>query len=159
MVGWQRENDMAARDPQNFDNHVMIPKGLIKVALPIFIGVICSVVGLFMVKSIAGLCLIGTGTVLVGGGAIAGLALCRGYCTKLQDRIIRMEMGIRLEKLLPADLRSAIPNLTIPQLVGLRFASDAEMPDLVRKVVADNIEDRKVIKKMVSDWQGDYDRV
>ena len=150
---------MAARVPQNFDNHVVIPMGLVKVALPIFIGVICSGVGLFMVKSIAGLCLIGTGTVLVGGGAIAGLVLCRGYCTKLQDRIIRMEMGIRLEKLLPTDLHSAIPNLTIPQLVGLRFASDAEMPDLVRKVVAENIEDRKVIKKMVSDWQGDYARV
>ena len=52
---------MAARVPQNFDNHVVIPMGLVKVALPIFIGVICSGVGLFMVKSIAGLCLIGTG--------------------------------------------------------------------------------------------------
>ena len=150
---------MAAKVSQDFDNHVVIPKGLVKVALPIFIGVICSSVGLFMVKSIAGLCLIGTGTVLVGGGAIAGLVVCRGYSTKLQDRIIRMEMGIRLEKILPADLHSEIPNLTIPQLVGLRFASDAEMTDLVRKVVAEKIEDRKAIKKMVKDWQGDYARV
>lgn len=150
---------MAHREPQNFDNHTVIPMGLVKVALPIFIGVICSIIGLFMVKSIAGLCLIGTGAVLIGGGAIAGLVVCRGYSTKLQDRIIRMEMGLRLEKILPPDLHSEIPNLTIPQLVGLRFASDAEMPDLVRKVVSGNIQDRKAIKKMVKDWQGDYARV
>ncbi len=150
---------MATTIPQNFDNHVVIPKGLIKVALPILVGVICAVAGLFMVKSTAGICLIGTGTVLVGGGTIIGLGLARTYCTKLQDRIIRLEMRIRLEKTLPADLQAAIPTLTIPQLIGLRFASDTEMPDLVRKVVVENIEDRTAIKKMVKDWQGDYDRV
>ena len=112
-----------------------------------------------MVKSTTGIYLIGAGTVLVGGSAIIGLGLARRYCTKLQDRIIRLEMRIRLEKILPADLQAAIPTLTIPQLIGLRFASDAEMPDLVRKVIAENIEDRTAIKKMVKDWQGDYDRV
>ena len=45
------------------------------------------------------------------------------------------------------------------QLVGLRFASDEEMPALVRKVVDGNIQDRKSIKQMVRNWQGDYDRV
>lgn len=150
---------MANREPQNFKNHAMIPRGLFYVALPIFVGVTCTVAGLVMVKSIAGQCLIGTGTLLVGCGAIAGLVLSRRYATKLQDRIIRLEMGLRLEKILPPDLQEAIPNLTIPQLVSLRFASDAEMPDLVRKVVAENINKRKTIKKMVKDWQGDYDRV
>ena len=150
---------MATTIPQNFDNHVVTPKGLIKVALPILVGVICAAAGLFLVKSTAGICLIGTGTVLVGGGTIIGLGLARSYCTKLQDRIIRLEMRIRLEKILPADLQAAIPALTIPQLIGLRFASDAEMPDLVRKVVVENIEDRTAIKQMVKDWQGDYDRV
>ena len=150
---------MATTIPQNFDNHVMIPKGLIKVTLSILGGVICAVTGLFMVKSTAGIYLIGAGTVLVGGGTIFGLGLARIYSTKLQDRIIRLEMRIRLEKTLPADLQAAIPALTIPQLIGLRFASDTEMPDLVRKVVSENIEDRKAIKKMIKDWQGDYDRV
>lgn len=150
---------MATPIPQNFDNHVMIPKGLIKVILATLVGMICAVTGLFMVKSTTGIYLIGAGTVLVGGSAIVGLGLARRYCTKLQDRIIRLEMRIRLEKILTADLQAAIPTLTIPQLIGLRFASDAEMPDLVRKVVAENIEDRTAIKKMVKDWQGDYHRV
>ena len=150
---------MATTIPQNFDNHVMTPKGLIKVTLSLLVGVICAVTGLFMVKSTAGIYLIGAGTVLVGGGTIFGMGLARIYSTKLQDRIIRLEMRIRLEKILPADLQAAIPALTIPQLIGLRFASDAEMPDLFRKVVAENIEDRTAIKKMVKDWQSDYDRV
>lgn len=150
---------MATTIPQNFENHVMIPKGLIKVTLATLVGVISAVTGLFMVKSTAGIYLIGAGTVLVGGSTIFGLGLARTYATKLQDRIIRLEMRIRLEKILPADLQAAMPTLTIPQLIGLRFASDAEMPDLVRKVVAEKVEDRTGIKKMVKDWQGDYDRV
>ena len=150
---------MATTIPQNFDNHAMIPKGLIKVTLSTLVGIICAVTGLFMVKSTTGIYLIGAGTVLVGGSAIFGLVLARIYSTKLQDRIIRLEMRIRLEKILPADLQAAIPTLTIPQLIGLRFASDAEMPDLARRVVTENIEDRTAIKKMVKDWQGDYDRV
>lgn len=150
---------MSTTIPQNFDNHVMIPKGLIKVTLATLVGVICAVTGLFMVKSTAGIYLIGAGTVLVGGSTIFGLGLARTYSTKLQDRIIRLEMRVRLEKILAADLQAAIPTLTIPQLIGLRFASDAEMPDLVRKVVTGNLEDRTAIKKMVKDWQGDYDRV
>ena len=150
---------MATTIPQNFDNHVMTPKGLIKVTLSTLVGVICAVTGLFMVKSTAGIYLIGAGTVLVGGSTIFGLGLARTYSTKLQDRIIRLEMRIRLEKILPADLQASIPTQTIPQLIGLRFASDTEMPDLVRKVVVENIEDRTAIKKMVKDWQGDYDRV
>ncbi len=61
--------------------------------------------------------------------------------------------------MLPPDLQPSIPNLTIRQLVGLRFASDSEMPDLVREVTAGNIEDRKTIKQMVENWQVDLDRV
>ena len=68
-------------------------------------------------------------------------------------------MRLRLKEILPPELQGNIVNLTMPQLIGLRFASDGEMPELVRKVVAENIEDRTAIKKMVRDWQGDYDRV
>ena len=150
---------MATGRAQNFENHVVIPKTLFVAAFSIFLGIICGVVGLFNVTSTAGICLIGTGVVLVGGGAIFGLLVARSYATKLQDRIIRLEMRIRLERVLPPDLQPGIPNLTIPQLVGLRFASDSEMPDLVREVTTRNIEDRKTIKQMVKDWQADLDRV
>ena len=150
---------MADQTPQNFDNHVMLPKTGFVAAAVILVGVILAIVGLFLVTSTAGICLIGTGAVLSGFGTIFGLGVLRSYATKLQDRIIRTEMHPRLKEILPPDLQGDIANLTMPQLIGLRFASDGEMPELVRKVVAENIEDRTAIKKMVRDWQGDYDRV
>ncbi len=144
---------------QNFENHTMTPKGLVVAALQIFVGIICVVVGLFKVASTAGACLVGTGALLIGTGALCGFVVARGYSTKLQDRIIRLEMRLRLQGVLPDDLQGVIASLTIPQLIALRFASDAELPDLVREVTSKNIEDRKTIKQMVKDWQGDYDRV
>ena len=114
---------------------------------------------MFQVASIVGVCLIGSGVVLNCFGGIFWLGVLRGYATKLQDRIIRTEMRLRLAKILPPDLQVHIANLTMPQLIALRFASDGEMPELLRKVVAENIEDRTAIKKMVRDWQGDYDRI
>ena len=42
------------------------------------------------------------------------------------------------------------------QLVSLRFASDAELPALARKVHDEKLNDRKAIKRLVKDWQADY---
>ena len=41
----------------------------------------------------------------------------------------------------------------MPQLIALRFASDAELPDLCRKVLDEKIADQKVIKRMIRNWQ------
>ena len=54
------------------------------------------------------------------------------------------------------DLRPRIPEFTVEQLVSLRFASDAELPALARKVLDEKMNDRKAIKQLVKDWQGDY---
>jgi hypothetical protein len=82
----------------------------------------------------------------------------REFPLAVQDRLIRLEMRLRLQQLLPADLRPRIHELTVPQLVGLRFASDAEMTDLVRDVLANNILDRETIKKKIKNWQADNQR-
>ena len=74
----------------------------------------------------------------------------------VQDRVIRMEMRLRMQQVLPEDLRDHIPEFSVSQLVALRFAGDAELPDLARKVLRDNLTDRKAIKKMVRDWQPDF---
>jgi hypothetical protein len=65
-------------------------------------------------------------------------------------------MRLRLQQLLPADLRSRIPEFTVGQLVSLRFAGDAELPDLARKVLQDKVTNRKAIKQLVRDWQPDF---
>jgi hypothetical protein len=70
--------------------------------------------------------------------------------------VIRLEMRLRLAQLLPPDLRPRIGELTPKQMVALRFASDQELPDLVRTVLTDRIQDGKAIKRMIRDWQGDY---
>jgi transcription initiation factor TFIIIB Brf1 subunit/transcription initiation factor TFIIB len=75
---------------------------------------------------------------------------------KVQDRVIRIEERQRCERLLPAELKSRIEEITPGQFVALRFASDTELPGLVNKVLTDKISDTKTIKQMVKNWRGDY---
>jgi hypothetical protein len=89
-------------------------------------------------------------------GLVAGLTAARLMALTVQDRVIRLEMRLRLREALPADLQARIPDLTRPQLIALRFASDAELPDLVRRVLAGSLGSAKEIKKAVTHWQGDY---
>jgi hypothetical protein len=74
----------------------------------------------------------------------------------VQDRVIRLEMRLRLRALLPADMHSQVNALTHQQLVALRFASDAQLPELVRDVLAGTLTRQKDIKMRVKDWQADY---
>ncbi len=80
----------------------------------------------------------------------------RIFALRVQDRIIRLEMRLRLGGLLPADLQSRVNVLTVDQLCALRFASDAELPALTRTVLDEKIGDRKTIKQMVKNWEPDY---
>lgn len=89
--------------------------------------------------------------------AFVGTALyARLFALTVQDRVIRLEMRLRLERLLPADLKSRIPELSPDQFVSLRFAGDAELPALVREVLDKNLTDRKQIKQKIRDWQADH---
>ena len=82
--------------------------------------------------------------------------LSRIQSITVQDRVIRLEMRLRLRELLPGDLQARIPDLTPPQLVALRFACDAELPGLVREVLAGKLATQKEIKQRVQDWQADW---
>jgi hypothetical protein len=83
----------------------------------------------------------------------------RVFALKAQDRLIRLEERLRMRELLPAELQKRIADFTVEQMIGLRFASDGELPELAATVLRDNIQDRKAIKQMVKSWRGDYDRV
>lgn len=94
-------------------------------------------------------------------GVVMALALLaiffylRIFPLRVQDRVIRLEMRQRLKHVLPNDLAGRIKELTPDQLIGLRFASDAELPELVREVLTNGIAEREVIKRKVRDWQAD----
>ena len=98
-------------------------------------------------------------------GVLTALALivlafyARIFALTVQDRLIRLEMRLRLRELLPAALHSRITEFSKGQLVAMRFASDAELPAIAEQVLRDKIEDRKVIKQMIKDWQADFLRV
>jgi hypothetical protein len=88
----------------------------------------------------------------------AALFLVRLYPLKAQDRIIRLEERLRLEKVLSAGLVRRTPELTEAQLIALRFASDSELPALVEKVLGAKMSARDIKKNIVT-WRADTFRV
>jgi len=82
--------------------------------------------------------------------------LSRVQTLTVQDRVIRLEMRLRLRAVLPPELQARIPELSRQQLVAMRFASDAELPELTREVLGGNLATPNAIKARVRDWQADW---
>jgi hypothetical protein len=94
--------------------------------------------------------------VLTSVAILMGFLLARMFALSVQDRVIRMEERVRCERLLPQDLQPRIVEFEPGQLISLRFASDAELPALARKVLDEQIKDRKAIKQQIKNWRPDY---
>ena len=140
---------------QSYKNHVRWEPLFHFFVLPVLIAnFVSSVVG--MVQHIS------VGTVIASLTALAlflAALFGRIFALRAQDRVIRLEMRLRMQQLLPADLKPRILEFRPAQLIALRFASDAELPQLARKVLDGSLTSQKAIKMAVSDWQGDYLRV
>ncbi len=100
----------------------------------------------------------GVVSVLLGAALFVGMVMSRVTAMKVQDRVIRIEERIRFERVLPADMHARIGEFTIDQIVALRFASNAELPELARKVLDEKIVDRKAIKQLIKTWRPDFAR-
>jgi hypothetical protein len=96
--------------------------------------------------------------VVVWAAAIALTLRVRSYPLRLQDRIIRLEERLRLATLLDEPLKARIGELEVGQLVGLRFASDAEVPGLVKTALDEKLSGEE-IKKRIQTWRPDTLRV
>lgn len=80
----------------------------------------------------------------------------RSMVLRVQDRLIRLEMQLRLQQILPADLRGRLNELKVDHLIALRFASDDEIVELIREVLGGRLSSQNEIKKKIRNWQGDY---
>lgn len=146
---------MAKNTVQTFENHTRyVPLYHFVLFGILMINLVWSVVRIIRHPSVDAAV-----ALLIAFGLLILFFYARQFALTMQDRLIRLEMRLRLVKVLPADLAQRIGELTVSQLIGLRFASNEELPELVRKVLAEGISDRTAIKRMVRTWQGDYLRV
>lgn len=76
-----------------------------------------------------------------------------------QDRVIRLEETLRLQRVLPPDLQPRIGELRRGQLIALRFASDEELPELTRAVLDGKLSTQGDIKKAIRSWRADHFRL
>jgi len=97
-------------------------------------------------------------SVLVALALFVGIGTARGMALKVQDRVIRLEERLRFERVLPTDMHARIGEFTIDQIVALRFASNAELPDLARRVLEEKMVNREEIKKLIKTWRPDFAR-
>jgi len=91
--------------------------------------------------------------------ALATAVVCaRWMPLRVQDRLIGLEETLRLTRLLP-DRALDIEQLTRDQFIGIRFASDAEVPHLLDRILAGELVTRDDVKRAVQHWRPDHQRI
>jgi Family of unknown function (DUF6526) len=138
---------------QNFASHTRRVPPFHFFAVPVFmINFFWSLYRLWQLGfSFAGI----FGVILAAALVVVPLS-ARMFALTVQDRVIRLEERLRYERVLPADLLARSGELTLGQIVSLRFASDSELPTLTRKVLDEKLTERKAIKQLVKEWKPDY---
>lgn len=79
----------------------------------------------------------------------------RFFALRAQDRVIRLEENLRHHMMTG---RLLDPRITVPQVIGLRFASDAEFVALAKRAAEEGLSQAE-IKKAIKVWRPDEYRV
>lgn len=141
---------------QNYGNHTRLFPPFHFVLLPaLLIGVIGSFVNLRQSVGDPQRLYSASLIVLVLVTLTMTALFARTFALKAQDRAIRAEENLRHFVITGKPLD---PRLTIRQIIGLRFASDAEFVALAQKAAASGMSE-KDIKKAIAHWKADHDRV
>jgi uncharacterized membrane protein YciS (DUF1049 family) len=138
---------------QNFKNHGKVVPGFVFFVLPVLAvnlgwSLYAWTKSRFSLGGLVG--------VLLAVALGVGFFYARTFALRVQDRVIRLEERLRYERVLPADLMARAGELSLDQILALRFASDAELPGLTRRVLQEQLADRKAIKLLVTDWRADH---
>ena len=96
--------------------------------------------------------------VILALALVAGVVASRASTLIVQNRLIGLEMRLRLAATLPAELRSRIPELRLRQLIALRFAGDDELPGLVERCLQGELATADAVKRAIRDWRPDFVR-
>lgn len=80
------------------------------------------------------------------------------YALTLQNRIVRLEFRFRYYTLTGQRLEPLEEQLSFGQLAALRFASDAELPALIQRTLAEKLTPGQV-KQAIQHWLPDHMRV
>lgn len=143
--------------PQSYANHARWDPPFHFFILPVFIiAVITAIV--HAVTHITRHPIHGALLILFSIATLTAIFKIRINALKVQDRVIRLEERLRLATLLQEPLRSRIPELSESQLIGLRFASDAELPALAQRALTEKLSCGE-IKKSIQTWRPDNFRV
>lgn len=143
---------MSSQIEQNYQNHTRIAWANYITTAVIGGGVVVAAIYLFRHPSFTAAYM-----VLIALAATAVAYMSRSNAIKVQDRLIRLEERLRLEKLLPEPLRARIPELSVGRLVAIRFADDREVVGLVEKALSGTKRDE--LKKEIKVWRPDHFRV
>jgi hypothetical protein len=145
---------MASTTPQSYANHARLdPRYHFFLAPLLIVAVILSIISLVRHPGLDSILWI-----LLAVALFLTAERARSYALKAQDRVIRLEERLRLSMLLPQADRPRIPELTEPQLIALRFASDAELPALAMRALNEGLT-KKQIKASIQSWRADNFRV
>lgn len=140
-------------DEQNFSNHTrFFPPFHFFVVPVLLINFFWSIYR----WKVSGFSLDGFVSLVVALALLLGFLSARMMALSVQNRVIRLEERLRYERLLPADLKPRVGDFTMSQYTSLRFASDAELPTLARKVLDEKLNDRKTIKQLIKNWKPDF---
>ncbi len=150
-----------ANKSQSLSNHTRFDPPFHFIAAPILIGNFFGVIGFTIGYAIHhgkhGL-LLHLWLIIVSFALLVVAANSRIKDLKVQDRVIRLEERLRFAALLPPDEAAAAHALSIRQIIALRFATDDELPALVRRALADGLTPKQ-IKAAISQWRPDDHRV
>ncbi|WP_145854806.1 DUF6526 family protein [Pedobacter suwonensis] len=136
---------------QNYENHKRFYPPFHFFAVPLTVIGLC-----FSIYSCIAIPTIITGLLVLAFFLIAIIAvMARMFALKVQDRAARAEENLRYYML----AGSALPNeLSISQILALRFAGDEEFLTLVDQAVKNKLSPNE-IKKSIKNWRGDYHRI
>jgi len=94
--------------------------------------------------------------VVVAVALILFVGASRVMALAVQNRLIRLEETLRMQRLLPGDLRGRTDELRTRQFIALRFCSDEELPEMCRAVMNGELREPDEIKRRVKKWRPDF---